>query len=113
LEEQELSRRVYAEISNDFGVEASAREALSVRRDVLDEFDQVGFAIAFAFAWGHAAASNPSITEGELGKLAADAADISLRAAHTHGGWEAMLAGAASGLEPWASVVASFFDAAV
>ena len=111
MRELGLGRRVYAETTNDFGVEASAREALSDRSDVLDDFDRVGFTVAFALAWGHAAESDPSLTEEELGELAAAVADLSLRAGHTPGGWEAMIAGAGSELEPWADVVSSFFGA--
>ena len=109
MRELELGRRIHAETTNDFGVEASAREALGERRDVLDDFDRVGFAVAFALAWGHAAENDPSLTEGELAAIAAEVADLSLRAGHTPGGWEAMLAGAGSELDPWSDVVASFF----
>jgi hypothetical protein len=111
VREHELGRRVYAETTNDFGVEASAREALGERRDVLDEFDRVGFAVAFALAWGHAAESDPSLSEGELAELAAEAADLALRAGRTPGGWEAMAAGACSELDSWTGVVASFHSA--
>ena len=111
MRELELGRRVYAETTNDFGVEASAREALSERSGVLDDFDRVGFAVAFALAWGHAAESDPSLTEAELRELAAEAADLSLRAGHTPGGWEAMMGGAGSEFDPWAGVVSSFYGA--
>jgi hypothetical protein len=112
LKEQELGRRVHAEVTNDFGVEASAREALGERRDLLDQFDQVGFTVAFALAWGHASANDPTLPEEELSRLAADAADLSLRAGHTPGGWEAMVAGAGSEIDAWSGVVATFLGSA-
>ena len=113
LKEQELGRRVHAAVTNDFGVEASAREALAERRDYLDEFDRVGFTVAFTLAWGQAMADDPTLVEEELSKLAAEAADLSLRAGHTPGGWEAMLAGAGSEIDAWAGVVTSFIGSAV
>ncbi len=87
-------------------------EALRERRGVLDSFDQLGFAVAFALAWGHAESRDPSLGEGELSEISAAAADLALRAEHTQGGWEAMIAGVSSHLDEWTGVLSSLLGPA-
>lgn len=63
---------------------------------MFDEFDRFGYAVAFVLAWANAKADSPQLTDGELADVATDAADLSLRALNTRGGWDAMVAGASS-----------------
>lgn len=100
-----LGRRVYADVTNDHGVEGALREALSERCDSLDEFDRLGFAVAFGLAWAYAASGKPARGDAELADLATRAADLSLRAEHTSGGWEAMMSGASPALDEWFGAV--------
>ena len=90
---EEVGRRAYAEMTNDHGVESALRESLKEREPAFDEFDRFGFAVAFVLAWATARADSPEWTDGKLADAAAGAADLSLKALHTRGGWDAMAAG--------------------
>ena len=89
-----LGRRVYAEMSNDHGIESALRESLKARGPVLDEFDKLGYSVAFTVAWVLAKEEAPEASDGQLAETAEGAADLALRAQHTRGGWEAMSSGA-------------------
>ena len=93
---EELGRRIYAEMTNDHGVESALRESLRAREPALDEFDRFGYAVAFVLAWATVRADSPELNEGEVADAAAAAADVSMRAQHTLGGWDAMVAGGSS-----------------
>ena len=93
---EDLGRRIYLEMTNDHGVESACREHLEERAESLDEFDRLGYAVAFVTAWATLRAEQPALTEAELAESAAGAADMCFRAQYTVGGWEAMVAGAPS-----------------
>ena len=89
---EELGRRVYAEMTNDHGVESALREALA-KQPALDEFDRFGYAIAFVLAWASVRAESPELTDSDAAEAATATADLSMRAQNTVGGWDAMAAG--------------------
>ena len=93
---EELGRRIYAEMTNDHGVESALRESLKAREPTLDEFDRFGYAVAFVLAWAAVRADSPELTDGKVADAAAAAADVSMRAQYTLGGWDAMVAGDSS-----------------
>ena len=93
IEVEELGRRVYVEMTNDHGAESVCRELLGERADSLDEFDRLGYVVAFVSAWATLRIEEPGLAEAELAERAARAADMCFRAQNTIGGWEAMAAG--------------------
>ena len=79
-------------MTDDHGVE----EALKTREPIFDEHDRLGFGVAFVLAWGTVRAEAPALPDGQVADAAAEAADLSLKAQYTRGGWDAMVAGATS-----------------